>query len=154
MDKALLGLVRERMKKRSLRLTPQRVAVLEVLLQDSPGHLGADEIHARLRDTHPEVGLATVYRTLDMLESIRVVHKTDFGEGRSQFELNPRDEGHYHHHLICLDCGRIIEFQDDLLNQLEEEIARKAGFQVVDHTLRVYGYCRACRPKRREPGKE
>lgn len=148
MDKALLSRVKERMKKRSMRLTPQRVAILGVLDRDRAGHLGADEIHARLRRAHPEIGLATVYRTLDMLERIGVLHRTDFGEGRSQFELNPNDEGHYHHHLICLECGRIIEFQDDLLDQLEAEIARKSGFAVVDHTLRVYGYCRSCQAKR------
>ncbi len=148
MNKMLLNMVKERMKKRSMRLTPQRVAILEVLDRDRAGHLGADEIYARLRRAHPEIGLATVYRTLDMLEQIGVLHKTDFGEGRSQFELDPKDEGHYHHHLICLECGRITEFQDDLLDQLEAEIARKSGFAVVDHTLRVYGYCRPCQAKR------
>ena len=134
------------MRKRSLRLTAQRVAVLSVLEGHRSEHLGADEIHAHLRRTNPEIGLATVYRTLDMLAQIGVVRKTDFGEGRSQFELTSETEGHYHHHLVCLKCGRITEFDDDLLDGLEEEIARRAGFQVVDHTLRVYGYCRSCRP--------
>ncbi|HEY3314618.1 MAG TPA: Fur family transcriptional regulator [Bacillota bacterium] len=147
MDETLIGQVRELMAKRSSRLTPQRLAVLEVLAASHGQHLGADDVHARLRGDHPEIGLATVYRTLDLFEHLGLVHRVDLGAGRGQYELAAAEPRHYHHHLICVQCGRIQEFGDDLLDKLEAEITRKADFTVVDHTLRVYGYCADCRKK-------
>jgi Fur family ferric uptake transcriptional regulator len=136
--------IKEQLARREYRLTPQREAIVRLFL-DWPGeHLSADDVFTRMRDRHPDIGLATVYRTLELLAELGILQKLDFGSVRSQYELSPPGEGHFHHHLICLRCGKIQEFEPDGLEELEEE-ARETGFKVIDHSLRFYGYCLECR---------
>lgn len=145
--KKRLGEIREQLARKEYRLTPQREAIVRLFL-DRPGeHLTADDVFTRLRDRQPEIGLATVYRTLDLLAELGILQKLDFGAGRSRYEVSPRGEGHFHHHLICLDCGQMQEFHPDGLEELEAA-ARETGFEVVDHSLRFYGYCRRCQEAR------
>ncbi|MBI2874368.1 MAG: transcriptional repressor [Firmicutes bacterium] len=128
------------------RFTPQRRAIIEVFFDDGSGHLSAEDIYHQVRDKLPDVGLATVYRTLDILENLNVLHKLNFGDGRFRYEIN--QEGlHHHHHLVCLQCGQVSEVKTDLLNDLEEKIAREHGFNIVDHSLKFYGHCAACNKK-------
>lgn len=126
------------------RLTPQRADILQILLQHSEEHLSAEEIHALVSETNPGIGLATVYRTLDLLEQLNLVLKVNFGDGKSRYDLRKDDEPHHHHHLICLSCGRIAEVRQDLLHNLEETVGREHGFTVVDHRLQFFGYCADC----------
>ena len=136
--------IRELLAEKDLRLTPQREAILRVLVKHADLHLSADEIYRRTKEECPDIGLATVYRALEVFENLGIIHKLQFGEEGSRYEFNPEFQKHYHHHLICLSCGGISEFNEDLLDDIEEAISERTGFDIVDHSLRVYGYCRQC----------
>ena len=137
--------LKQRLQERQCKLTPQRKIILEVFLNNQDQHLSAEDVHTILRQELSEIGLATVYRTLELLCDMEILHKIDFGDGRSRFEINAGDkEQHYHHHLICLNCGMVNECEDDLLEDLETNIAQKSGFVVIDHQLKMYGYCEKC----------
>ncbi len=129
------------------RFTPQRRLVLEIFLENRDRHLSAEEVFNFSRERGEEIGLATIYRTLELLEDMGLIHKLNFGDGRSRFELVRLDiseEQHHHHHLVCLGCDDIFEVEDDLLYQLEEVIEQKHGFDILDHNLQFYGYCSDC----------
>ena len=137
--------LKQRLQERQCKLTPQRKIILEVFLNNQDQHLSAEDVHTILKKELSEIGLATVYRTLELLCDMEILHKIDFGDGRSRFEINAGDkEQHYHHHLICLNCGMVKECEDDLLEDLETNIAQKSGFVVIDHQLKMYGYCEKC----------
>ena len=107
--------------------------------------------HDILRDKRSEIGLATVYRSLELLCSLSILQKMDFGDGRSRYEVTGSDPAqHQHHHLICLQCGEVKEFADDLLEPLETDVADKSHFQIVDHQVKFYGYCQECQKKRED----
>lgn len=140
--------LKQRLQERQCKLTPQRKIVLEVFLNNQDQHLSAEDVHTILKQEMSEIGLATVYRTLELLCDMDILHKIDFGDGRSRFEINScNKEQHYHHHLICLNCGKVKECEDDLLEDLESNIAKKSGFVVIDHQLKMYGYCENCQKK-------
>lgn len=132
------------------RLTPQRRLILEIIAENKNRHLSAEDIYEILREGSSEIGLATVYRTLNLFVELNILHKVDLDEARSRYELTP-NRSHRHHHLICLKCGQVIEAQEDLLNQLEEAIERENGFLVLDHAVKLYGYCQKCRHTQRPP---
>jgi Fur family ferric uptake transcriptional regulator len=137
--------IEEKLREQDFRLTPQRQAVMEILLSNTGEHLNAEEIFQAAREKFPDLGLATVYRTLELLVELGVVHKLQFNEDCSRYEYNPDGDKHSHHHLICLKCGEITEFDEDLLDELERKIAQQNNFAVTDHSLRFYGYCAKCR---------
>lgn len=137
--------VKDMLRAKALRVTPQRKAILQILVENQDKHLSAEDIYAITREEQPEMGLATVYRTLDLFVELGIVDKLEFGEKSARYELNYNREGHYHHHLICLECGKIIEFNEDLLEDLEQRISQESGFIITDHALRFYGYCAQCR---------
>ncbi|HSL93904.1 MAG TPA: Fur family transcriptional regulator [Bacillota bacterium] len=136
--------VREILSQSDYRLTPQREAVLVVLLENSATHMTAEDIFAVTREHNPEIGLATIYRSLELFQNLGVVSSLHAGDGGRKYEIVPGRGEHYHHHLLCLDCGEITEFNEDLLEDLEKRIARENGFRIVDHSLRFFGYCRNC----------
>jgi Fur family ferric uptake transcriptional regulator len=135
----------ERLKEKGLRVTSQRQAVLEVIEEHEGQHLSTEEIYELVKAKNPDIGLATVYRTLLLLDNMELVYKMDFDDGCSRYELNCNKEDHRHHHLICLKCGSVAEVKDDLLESLEEQILEKNGFIVKDHRVKFYGYCSNCR---------
>ena len=139
--------LREKFHKSDYRLTPQRQLILQTFLDHHGQHLSAEDVFQIVRQQSPEIGLATVYRTLELLSELDVLQKIDFGDGRSRYEVNQSGASHRHHHLICLSCGKVCEFEEDLLETLEAEIARKSGFQIVDHQVKFFGYCRECQEK-------
>lgn len=132
----------QRLHQNDYKITPQRRIILKVFLDNLEGHLSAEEIYNIVKETNPEIGLATVYRTLDLLADLDVLQKINFGDGRSRYEFADA-EVHHHHHLICLKCGLVTEFTDDNLEQLENSIS-KSGFKIIDHQLKFYGYCKKC----------
>jgi Fur family ferric uptake transcriptional regulator len=136
------------LKKNGLKVTTQRVAILEVL-NDRPGkHLTAEEIYDYVKIKYPEIGLATVYRTIQLLSELNVIDKLNLDDGYVRYEIGGGDHeetSHHHHHLICLDCGNIYAFQDDLLETLEDRIRETMGFEVVDHEVKLYGHCKKCK---------
>ncbi len=147
LEQSVVEEVRDILKEREFRLTPQREAILKILLDHKDTHLTAEDIYQMTRDKNPEIGLATVYRTLDLFAGLGILSRLDFGEGGRKYELAGEREKHYHHHLLCLGCGDIIEFNEDLLEELEERIAASKDFKIVDHSLRFFGFCHACRDK-------
>lgn len=147
----LLKEIYEKILDRGHKMTPQRWAILNIFLQNQGHHLSADEVYTNLKSLYPNNGIATVYRTLDLLVDLDVLKKLDFGDGRSRFELCDPNESHHHHHLICNGCGQVTEFQEDLLESVEAAILRKVGFQVHDHVVKFFGLCADCRLAGQEP---
>lgn len=142
----LLKDIYSRLLEKGHKLTPQRWAIISIFLMNKGRHLSADDVYSTLKETYPNNGIATVYRTLELLEEIDVLNKIDFGDGRARYELTD-DEAHHHHHLICTSCGKIIEFEDDLLDSLEAAMERKTGFKIRDHVAKFYGLCADCQQK-------
>jgi len=135
----------EKMKKNNYRLTSQRSAVLEVMQANRGKHLSAEEVFQEARLKNPVIGIATVYRTLDILAGMEILTKTMFKD-KFRYELAD-NERHKHHHIICLGCGSISEVQEDLLNRLEAHL-EEMGYEVLDHELKFYAYCPECRRKK------
>jgi Fur family ferric uptake transcriptional regulator len=139
--------LRQKFHERQYKLTPQRQIILQVFIDHHDQHLCAEDVHNIVRQQSTEIGLATVYRTLELLSDLEVLQKMDFGDGRSRYEINETSTPHHHHHLICLACGKVKEFEDDLMETLETVIARKSNFRIVDHQVKFYGYCQECQYK-------
>ncbi len=135
--------VREKLQKNDYKLTPQREIILQTFTDNTDQHLSAEDVYGLVKAKHPEIGLATIYRTLDLLAELQVLQKLNFGDGRSRYEFNDK-EVHHHHHLICLGCGIVAEFSEDLLEKLEQAISNHNGFKITDHELKFYGYCHDC----------
>ena len=120
--------------------------MLEVFLSRSGQHLSAEDVYGILRAEAMDIGLATVYRSLELLAEIGILQKMEFGDGCSRYEVgNLTPDEHQHHHLICLKCGKVQEFPDDLMGELEADVARKTEFQIVDHQVKFFGHCKECR---------
>lgn len=140
-------LLRERLKEKGLKVTHQRLLILSVLEQNSGRHMTAEDIYELVTEDYPEIGLATVYRTLQLLWDMQLVDRISLDDGCVRYEIGHllEDETkHNHHHLICRSCGRVIPFDADLLDDLEHHIEETAGFHVLDHELKFYGLCREC----------
>ena len=139
--------VRRKFREKQYKLTPQRLTVLQAFIDNPDRHLSAEEAHQLVKTRAPEIGLATIYRTLELFSELDFLQKIDFGDGRSRYEMAESDVPHHHHHLICLSCGRVREVEDDLLETLESFISRNADFQITDHQLKFYGHCKDCHGK-------
>jgi Fur family ferric uptake transcriptional regulator len=131
------------------RLTVPRQAILDVLSRSSE-HLSAEDIYLTVHKVYPAVGLTTVYRTLDLLVQMGMVFKFDFGDGRSRYELVGGAKKH-HHHLVCTNCGRIIDYSDfiedemKLFSKVEEALAKKHNFEINTHQVQFLGRCNNCK---------
>jgi Fur family ferric uptake transcriptional regulator len=139
----LLKDIYTRLLERGHKLTPQRWAIISIFLMNKGRHLSADDVYGLLRETYPNNGIATVYRTLELLEEIGVLRKQDFGDGRARYEM--ADEDMDHHHLVCTRCGKIIEFEDELMDQVERAVGLKMGFAVETRVVKFFGLCAECR---------
>lgn len=131
------------LQSRGLRVTPERIQILHAVL-DTEEHLQAEELAYRLQKNGSRVSRATVYRTLIHLVEAGLVRKVDFGEGHAHYENAGKGEGH-HDHLICDTCGKVIEFFDPGLEQLQEEIAGRFDFHLTGHQFQLFGVCADCR---------
>ncbi|MBD2843771.1 transcriptional repressor [Paenibacillus sp. IB182496] len=126
------------------KITPQREATLRVLLENENDHLSAEDVYMLVKAKSPDIGLATVYRTLEMLSDLGVVEKMNFGDGVVRFDLRDDDHEHMHHHMICRDCGAVREIKEDWLTALEQRLEQEYGFKVTDHRLDFTGTYQAC----------
>ncbi|VBB06037.1 ferric-uptake regulator [Lucifera butyrica] len=140
--------LREKFRERQYKLTPQRQTILQIFVDHPDKHLSAEDVYDILRQHASDIGLATVYRTLELLSDLDILQKMEFGDGCNRYELNQNNTLHHHHHLICIACGLVKEFEDDLLETLETVIARKSNFTITDHQVKFYGYCQECQKKR------
>ncbi len=140
-----------RLRCRGYRITAGRDAVLDVLTK-SDAHLSAEDIYMRVHRIYPGIGLASVYRTLELLAQMGLVYKFDFGDGRARYELaegSKKDQ--HHHHLVCNNCHKVIDYNDfieeevELLKKTEKGLSRKYDFQITSHLIQFYGICADCR---------
>lgn len=138
------------LQKAGYKLTNQRREILRVVAENHNDHLSCEDVFNIVSKENPELGIATVYRTLQLFEKLNIVYKLNFDDGLSRYELNFGTESHHHHHLICLECGKVIEVKMDLLESLENEIEKEGNFKIVDHNVKFYGYCNNCRTKVKE----
>lgn len=145
-DKITIDKLKERLQLSQNKLTKQRKIVLEIFLENQDKHLSADDVYDLLRKKSSDIGLATVYRSLELLTELGILQKMEFGDGCSRYELGTNEpDCHQHHHLICLKCGKVTEFTEDMLEKLEKIVDKKSGFKVVDHQVKFYGYCKECK---------
>lgn len=142
-----LSSVYRKLEEGSKRLTPQRELIIKIFLGHPGEHLSAEEVHRLVKEAFSDIGLATVYRTLELLTNLEILQRIHFNDGRSRYELN-MEEVHRHHHMVCLRCGRVEEFAEDLLERLEEKIFAQRGFRVMDHELKFFGVCKTCARKK------
>ncbi|WP_420544258.1 Fur family transcriptional regulator [Tepidanaerobacter acetatoxydans] len=136
--------IEEKLKEKECRLTPQRRATLDVLIENQSKHLSTEDIYELVKNKFPDVGLATIYRTLQLFDDFNIIKKLDFNDGCYRYELSD-DQRHQHHHLICIKCGNVYEFDDDLLDELEGKIYKSNDFTVLDHMVKFFGYCKNCK---------
>ncbi len=132
------------LREKGYKLTPQRRSILDEIIKNEGSHLTTEEIYDLVKVNCPEIGLATVYRTVQLLEEMGVLYKLDLDDGCSRYELCDEDESHQHHHLICQNCGKVIEVEGDLLEELEQGIEKKYNFKIKNHSLKFYGICDNC----------
>lgn len=126
---------------RGLRETPQRRLVLR-LLYEQEGHLSADEVHQLARQKQPRISLSTVYRALDTFEELGLVRSLHLEGEHNRYEIAGSGE---HHHMICLGCGRVIEFECSHCSETHRDLAHQHGFQITGSQVQLLGYCAGCR---------
>lgn len=139
-----LNRIKKQLHEARYKLTPQRESILLVLLENEKDHLSAEEIYMLVKLKTPEIGLATVYRTLEMLTDLKILDKISFNDGLARYDLRKEGAKHFHHHLLCLECGDIEEVEDDLLGEVEKLIETDYYFLVKDHRLTFHGVCQKC----------
>ena len=132
------------MSQHGLRSTEQRRIVTEQFFA-SDGHLSIEDLLEMVRVEEPGIGYATVYRTLKLLKECGLAFERHFGDGVSRYEVAWEDE--HHDHLICIDCEKIIEFEDERIEALQRDVAEQHGFKLVRHKLELYGLCPDCQNK-------
>lgn len=131
----------QQLKDAGLKITLPRLKVLQILEQSPEHHLSAEGVYKALVDMGEDVGLATVYRVLTQFESAGLVSRHNFEGGFSVFELS---QGAHHDHLVCVKCGRVEEFFDEIIEQRQQLIAQQSNFKMTDHALNIYGLCPQC----------
>ena len=126
------------LRKAGLKVTLPRMKILEILETNETRHMSAEDVYKVLLDAQEDIGLATVYRVLTQFEAAGLVTRHHFEGGHSVFELN---EGHHHDHIVCVQCGSVVEFLDQTIERCQEQVANREGFRIRDHSLIIYGDC-------------
>lgn len=137
----ILQRVREEARRRNVRWTNQRQVIVETFVTCGE-HITVEGLHLRARAADPTVSSATVYRTINMLVEIGVATKRQFGPGSASFECSYIKD--HHDHLVCLSCAKIVEFHQDMIEQMQEQVAREHGFRLSHHRLELFGICAEC----------
>ena len=131
----------QELQARGMRVTPQRAIIFDAI-EKLDGHITAEDIFSEVQQANPFISLATVYRTLELLQDLNLVTPTNLGGSQTYFALR----GHAsHHHLVCQECGKIEEFSDNLLNSLRVDLAREYSFSAQISHMSIFGLCRICR---------
>ncbi len=132
---------REYLMSQGLKSTSQRETILDEFLR-SDEHPSTEDLYLRVRKKNPQVGYATVHRTLKLFAECGIASVRNFGDGSTRYESHSEDE--HHDHLVCQHCGLIIEFEDDQIEKLQSKVAKQHKFRVLDHRLELYGLCENC----------
>jgi Fur family ferric uptake transcriptional regulator len=129
-------------KEKGMKYTEQRAVILQILV-NLDDHLNAEDIHKIIQKEHPNqnIGIATIYRTLNFLEEVKLISSISFGSEGKKYEGNTKE---HHDHLICTKCNSIIEFLDEQIELRQEKIGQKNNFIIEDHTMQIYGICENC----------
>jgi Fur family ferric uptake transcriptional regulator len=127
------------LRKAGLKVTLPRLKILEILESSATRHLSAEDIYRTLLDSNEDIGLATVYRVLTQFEAAGLVSRHHFEDGMAVFELN---QGSHHDHIVCLECGRVEEFMDAGIEERQNAVAERLGYEVRDHSMVLYGMCK------------
>lgn len=128
----------EELKRAGLKITLPRVKILAILQDPNNQHISAEDVYKILLDQHEEIGLATVYRVLNQFDDAGIVSRHHFEGGKSVFELSHKK---HHDHLVCLKCGKVVEFEDDVIENRQLDIAKKHDIKLTNHSLYLYGEC-------------
>ncbi len=138
----LLETFKKLLKENNLKFTRQRELVFKTLY-DNEGHFTPEDLSALIKEQHPDltISIPTIYRTLALLEESGIVDSLSFGAKGKKYEFGLKE---HHDHLICIQCGKLIEFQDGVIEKRQEEIAKKFNFKMTDHTMNITGICEAC----------
>ena len=128
----------DELKKRGLRVTRQRIAIAEAIFSED-GHHSVEDLYLRVKERLPQLGYATIYRTVRLLQQCGFITTHHFDTGQTRFDTDPED----HDHLICLECGRIIEFADTTIRDQQNHIADKLGFKIAKRKHELYAHCKA-----------
>jgi len=127
------------------RITSQRRLLLN-LLRHSEGHLDAEELYRLAKEREPHISLSTVYRTLNLFKELDLVEERHFSEEHHHYEVKKKKE---HYHLVCLGCGKVIEFQSPLTKRMKEDVSRQSGFEILNASVSLEGYCDHCRQEQK-----
>ncbi|MDX1528083.1 MAG: ferric iron uptake transcriptional regulator [Gammaproteobacteria bacterium] len=126
------------LKKAGLKATLPRLKILDILENNDPRHMSAEDVYKALLEAGEEVGLATIYRVLTQFEAAGLVIRHNFEGGHAVFEL---ERGHHHDHIVCVQCGRVEEFYDQTIEDRQKAVVRAKGYEINDHSLVIYGNC-------------
>jgi Fur family ferric uptake transcriptional regulator len=126
------------LRKVGLKVTAPRIKILKILEERQIDHLKAEDVYKSLLESGDDIGLATVYRVLTQFEAAGLVKRHNFESGGAVFEL---DDGTHHDHIVCQECGRVEEFLDPVIESRQEDIARDHGFEIISHSMILYGRC-------------
>jgi Fur family ferric uptake transcriptional regulator len=129
------------LKNAGLKVTLPRLKILEILAKADPHHMSAEDVYKTLLESGDDVGLATVYRVLTQFETAGLVKRHNFEGGHAVFEI---EQGEHHDHLVCMRCGRVDEFIDEVIEKRQEVIAKQSNFKMTSHSLTIYGICSRC----------
>jgi Fur family transcriptional regulator, ferric uptake regulator len=141
-----------RFKGHGYSITVPRKAIIDVL-HKTERHLSAEDIYLEVNKLYEQIGLTTVYRTLELLIEMGLIFKFDFGDGRARYELVEDQKGDHHHHLVCTQCKRVIDYSEfiademEFLNRAEKGLSKKYDFDIENHIIQFYGVCDKCRKK-------
>ena len=128
----------QQLKRAGLKVTSPRLKVLEVLKATPDQHISAEDLYKLMLEQDEEIGLATIYRVLNQFDDAGIVTRHHFEGGKSVFELSDKQ---HHDHLVCLNCGKVVEFEDDVIEQRQLQVAEKNNIKLTHHSLYLYGEC-------------
>jgi Fur family ferric uptake transcriptional regulator len=128
----------EELKRAGLKITLPRIKILTILQEPNNQHISAEDVYKLLLVQNEEIGLATVYRVLNQFDDAGIVTRHHFEGGKSVFELAHKK---HHDHLVCLKCGNVVEFEDDVIEQRQSDIAKSHKITLTNHSLYLYGEC-------------
>jgi len=127
------------LKKAGLKVTLPRIKILEILQNPKHQHISAEDVYKILIEMEEEIGLATVYRVLNQFDDAGILNRHHFEGGKSVFEISHKK---HHDHLVCLKCGKVVEFEDDIIERRQEEVAKANNMHLINHSLYLYGECK------------
>jgi len=146
--------LRKELRSRKYRMTAQREIVLKVFAESGERHLGAEDVYRKLLEKRYRISKATVYRTVELLSKLGFLRRLEFGEGVYRYELATPDAETVHQHVICRNCGELLEIDEQLVKQLVKNVEKQTGYIVTDYDVKFFGLCPKCQSKNKSKADE